>query len=238
MPLSKEQQQALDRLPPPASLDRLTRFFGDLGAQGSEPLGTSGRSAQSLAASLAERAHSHSARQTSGWVAILMDRYQIKVGEIQEFALWFVRRQEIFARTADFTERAPDPILARHPAPDQTLARPQATSPGMAPPDADGISAPPRRMTLRHQAVAAAPAVALPLLDGPPDFAPPDMTGTPDPQTRRLILQAAERVMLSDYPVLPLYYFVSKRLVKPYVIGVQPNPLDSLPSKALTLVPH
>ncbi len=61
---------------------------------------------------------------------------------------------------------------------------------------------------------------------------------TPDPQIRRLILQAAERVMLDDYPVLPLYYFVSKRLVKPYVIGVQPNPLDRLPSKELTLVSH
>jgi oligopeptide transport system substrate-binding protein len=61
---------------------------------------------------------------------------------------------------------------------------------------------------------------------------------TPDPQTRRLILQAAERVMLNDYPVLPLYYFVSKRLVKPYVSGVQPNPLDRLPSKALAVVSH
>jgi oligopeptide transport system substrate-binding protein len=61
---------------------------------------------------------------------------------------------------------------------------------------------------------------------------------TPDPQARRLILEAAERVMLDDYPVLPLYYFVSKRLVKPYVSGVQPNPLDRLPSKALTLAAH
>ena len=197
MPLSKEQQQALDRLPPPASLDRITRFLSDLGAQGSEPLGTSGRSAQSLAASLAERAQSYSARQTSGWVAILMDRYQIKVGEIQEFALWFVRRQEIFTRTADLVERAPDPVLARHSAPDQApdqvLARPPAASPGLMPPDADGpapggYSAPSRRMTLRRQAVAAAPAVAPPLSDWAPGFDALDTTGTPDTtdgQTRR-----------------------------------------------------
>ncbi len=44
--------------------------------------------------------------------------------------------------------------------------------------------------------------------------------------------------MLADYPVIPLYFFVSKRLVKPYVLGVQPNPLDRVPSKGLTIIPH
>ncbi len=58
---------------------------------------------------------------------------------------------------------------------------------------------------------------------------------TPDPETRRLILEAAERVMLNDYPILPLYFFVSKRLVKPYVRGVRPNPLDRLTSKMLSM---
>jgi len=58
---------------------------------------------------------------------------------------------------------------------------------------------------------------------------------TADPQTRRQLLEAAERVMLSDYPVIPLYFFVSKRLVKPYVHGVQPNPLDRLTSKTLSM---
>ncbi len=61
---------------------------------------------------------------------------------------------------------------------------------------------------------------------------------TPDPQNRRQSLEAAERIMLNDYPILPLYYFVSKRLVKPYIKGVQPNPLDRLPSKALKITPH
>jgi oligopeptide transport system substrate-binding protein len=60
----------------------------------------------------------------------------------------------------------------------------------------------------------------------------------PDPDARRLILEAAERVMLNDYPILPLYFFVSKRLVKPYVQGVRPNPLDRLTSKMLSMSAH
>jgi len=52
------------------------------------------------------------------------------------------------------------------------------------------------------------------------------------------LLQSAERLMLADYPAIPLYFFVSKRLVKPYVLGVNPNALDRVSSKDLTLVPH
>jgi oligopeptide transport system substrate-binding protein len=52
---------------------------------------------------------------------------------------------------------------------------------------------------------------------------------------RRAILQAAERVMLNDYPIIPLYYYVSKRLVKPYLHGVVTNPFGQVPSKGLTL---
>jgi len=61
---------------------------------------------------------------------------------------------------------------------------------------------------------------------------------TPDMQKRREGLEAAERVLLDDYPIIPLYYFVSKRLVKPYVLGVKPSPLDRVPSKALTMMAH
>jgi oligopeptide transport system substrate-binding protein len=61
---------------------------------------------------------------------------------------------------------------------------------------------------------------------------------TPDPDTRRKLLEAAERVMLEDYPILPLYFFVSKRLVKPYVSGVQPNPLDRVTSKMILISAH
>lgn len=58
---------------------------------------------------------------------------------------------------------------------------------------------------------------------------------TVDYQQRRVELQQAERLMLNDYPIIPLYFVVSKCLVKPYVHGVQPNPLNHVPSKDLTL---
>jgi oligopeptide transport system substrate-binding protein len=55
---------------------------------------------------------------------------------------------------------------------------------------------------------------------------------------RREALQASEREMLNDYPIIPLYYFVSKRLVKPYLHGVVTNPFNLVPSKTLTLDAH
>jgi oligopeptide transport system substrate-binding protein len=59
---------------------------------------------------------------------------------------------------------------------------------------------------------------------------------TNDLEKRRHLLESAERVMLDDYPIVPLYFFVSKALVKPYVLGFKPSPLNHMPSKALTLV--
>lgn len=65
-----------------------------------------------------------------------------------------------------------------------------------------------------------------------------DSANTADQEIRRTLLEEAERTMLADYPVIPLYFFVSKRLVKPYVLGVKPNALDRVGSKSLTVVPH
>jgi oligopeptide transport system substrate-binding protein len=59
-----------------------------------------------------------------------------------------------------------------------------------------------------------------------------------NPEIRRDLLERAERTMLADYPMVPLYFFVSKRLVKPYVLGVKPNPLDRVASKTLSILPH
>ncbi len=59
-----------------------------------------------------------------------------------------------------------------------------------------------------------------------------------DVDERRTLLQSAERLGLDDYPIIPLYHFVSKQLVKPYVRGVHPSPLNSVPSKSLSLLPH
>jgi oligopeptide transport system substrate-binding protein len=54
---------------------------------------------------------------------------------------------------------------------------------------------------------------------------------------RRELLQKAESAMLNDYPIIPLYFFVSKRLVKPYVLGLHPSPLNSAPSSTLRMLP-
>jgi oligopeptide transport system substrate-binding protein len=61
---------------------------------------------------------------------------------------------------------------------------------------------------------------------------------TADPQSRRSILEHSEQTMLEDYPIIPLYFYVSKRLVKPYVHGVQSNPLNRIRSKDLTIIAH
>ena len=61
---------------------------------------------------------------------------------------------------------------------------------------------------------------------------------TADPQSRRSILEYSEQTMLEDYPIIPLYFYVSKRLVKTYVHGVQSNPLNRIRSKDLTIIAH
>lgn len=59
-----------------------------------------------------------------------------------------------------------------------------------------------------------------------------------DAANRREFLQNAEKMMLSDYPILPIYFFSSKRLIKPYVAGATPNPLNRLYSKQLIINEH
>ena len=44
----------------------------------------------------------------------------------------------------------------------------------------------------------------------------------------------AEREMLDDYPVIPLYFYVSKHLVSPAIQGFEDNPLDVHPSRFLS----
>jgi oligopeptide transport system substrate-binding protein len=59
-----------------------------------------------------------------------------------------------------------------------------------------------------------------------------------DTNQRRVTLQSAEKLMLQDYPIIPLYYYVSKRLVKPYLRGVEPTSLNYVPSKGLWFEAH
>ena len=46
-------------------------------------------------------------------------------------------------------------------------------------------------------------------------------------------LRDAEETMLNDYPIIPIYFVRSRRLVKPYVGGAQINPMDRTYSKNL-----
>jgi oligopeptide transport system substrate-binding protein len=58
---------------------------------------------------------------------------------------------------------------------------------------------------------------------------------TADPKQRRNLLEAAERQMLSEYPVIPIFFFSSKRLIEPYVRGAATSPLNRLYSKHLSI---
>jgi oligopeptide transport system substrate-binding protein len=62
--------------------------------------------------------------------------------------------------------------------------------------------------------------------------------GSADPEARRHLLESAEKLLLDDYPAIPLYFYVSKRLVKPYIVGVKPNALDRVYSKSISILPH
>lgn len=56
-----------------------------------------------------------------------------------------------------------------------------------------------------------------------------------DPDKRRAFLQQAEQIMLADQPVIPIYYYVSKNLVKPRVTGWYGNVMNVTYSKDLGL---
>jgi oligopeptide transport system substrate-binding protein len=57
----------------------------------------------------------------------------------------------------------------------------------------------------------------------------------PDMAKRRELLQGAERVMLRDHPLMPIYFYVNKHLVKPEVEGWYDNVMNVVYSKDLSL---
>jgi oligopeptide transport system substrate-binding protein len=57
-----------------------------------------------------------------------------------------------------------------------------------------------------------------------------------DPGLRRGILESAERLLLADHPLVPLYFYVNKHLVKPEVHGWYDNVMNVLYSRDLELV--
>jgi len=50
------------------------------------------------------------------------------------------------------------------------------------------------------------------------------------------LLEEAERLMLADHPLLPLYFYVNKHLVKPRVEGWPDNVMNVQYSKDLRIV--
>jgi oligopeptide transport system substrate-binding protein len=58
-----------------------------------------------------------------------------------------------------------------------------------------------------------------------------------DTARRRELLQQAESVMLKDHPLLPLYFYVNKHLVKPEVRGWYDNVMNVVYSRDLALTP-
>ncbi len=56
-----------------------------------------------------------------------------------------------------------------------------------------------------------------------------------DTKRRRALLEQAERVALRDQPLIPIYFYVNKHLVKPRVAGWYDNPLNVIYSKDLAV---
>jgi oligopeptide transport system substrate-binding protein len=61
---------------------------------------------------------------------------------------------------------------------------------------------------------------------------------TLDPHARMELLQQAERVMLADMPILPLYIYVRPRLMQPWVGGYESNIMDHHRHKYMYVLKH
>lgn len=59
-----------------------------------------------------------------------------------------------------------------------------------------------------------------------------------DLQKRALLLEEAERVMLEEAPIIPVYFYISKHLIKPWVDGFVPNIMDHTYTKDLRILKH
>ena len=62
-----------------------------------------------------------------------------------------------------------------------------------------------------------------------------DAAATTDARRRRELLEQAERLMLRDHPLIPIYFYVNKHLVKPQVEGWYDNVMNVVYSKDLAL---
>jgi oligopeptide transport system substrate-binding protein len=54
-----------------------------------------------------------------------------------------------------------------------------------------------------------------------------------DPEKRMRMLEQAERILMDEMPIVPIFYYVSRNLVRPYVRGWYNNLQDSHPLRAI-----
>jgi oligopeptide transport system substrate-binding protein len=69
------------------------------------------------------------------------------------------------------------------------------------------------------------------------DAALDEALAEPDPKARVIKMRAVEAILLRDMPILPLYYYASRALVQPNVIGWRDNDGHVHPSRALGIKP-
>jgi oligopeptide transport system substrate-binding protein len=55
----------------------------------------------------------------------------------------------------------------------------------------------------------------------------------PNPDKRIQLLRKSENILLNDYPIIPVYFYSARRLVKPYLGGASITPLNHTYSKHL-----
>jgi oligopeptide transport system substrate-binding protein len=53
-----------------------------------------------------------------------------------------------------------------------------------------------------------------------------DAAAETDVSRRRQVLQESEKLMLADYPLLPVYFYVTRRLVQPRISAPPINPMN------------
>ena len=61
---------------------------------------------------------------------------------------------------------------------------------------------------------------------------------TVDPAKRDELLEQAEKLVVTDLPIVPIYSYTNKRLIKPYVVGFDLNILGYFYSKNVSIAKH
>ncbi len=59
-----------------------------------------------------------------------------------------------------------------------------------------------------------------------------------DQQKRKRTLENAERLLMDEMPIIPVYFYVSRNMVRPHVRGFYNNLQDTHPLNAIWIDPH